>query len=321
MLEDESTLDSLSLYDLSLFQGLDVHTAKKYLNNAEHHLLPKGEILLSPRSENVDLYVVLSGVLSVHLDSPSSDLIATINIGECAGEMSLFDEGTPSAYVIAADDSRILKMSGEMVWDMIDNCEGFARNFLHLASSRMRTSNITMLNSRRIQQHYESRANIDALTRLHNRRWIDSSFPQELEACIADKIPLCLMMIDIDHFKKYNDDNGHLAGDTCLKAVAEAIRISIRPSDMLGRFGGEEFVILLPDTDVKASEGIAIRIKDEVEKTDVKDSRSTELPSVTISIGVAEAKADAFYDDIFKAADTALYKAKKSGRNCICYEK
>jgi len=321
MLEDESTLDSLSLYQLGLFQGLDVPTAKKYLNNAEHHLLLKGDILLSPRTENVDLYVVLSGVLSVHLDSPSSDLIATINIGECAGEMSLFDEGTPSAYVIAADDSRILKMSGEMVWDMIDHCEGFARNFLHLASSRMRTSNITMSNSRRIQQHYESRANIDALTRLHNRRWIDSSFPQELEACIADKIPLCLMMLDIDYFKKYNDDNGHLAGDVCLKAVAEAIRISVRPSDMLGRFGGEEFVILLPDTDIKASEGIAIRIKDEVEKTEIKDSRSTDLPSVTISIGVAEAKPDAFYDDIFKAADAALYKAKESGRNCICYEK
>jgi len=321
MLEDESTLDSLSLYDLSLFQGLDIPTARKYLNNAEHHLLLKGEILLSPRTDNDDLYVVLSGVLSVHLDSPSSDLIATINIGECAGEMSLFDEGTPSAYVIAADDSRILKMSGEMVWDMIDHCEGFARNFLHLASSRMRSSNITMLNSRRIQQHYESRANIDALTRLHNRRWIDNSFPQELEACIADKIPLCLMMLDIDHFKKYNDDNGHLAGDTCLKAVAEAIRISIRPSDMLGRFGGEEFVILLPDTDIKASEGIAIRIKDEVEKAEIKDSRSTELPSVTISIGVAEAKTDAIYDDIFIAADAALYKAKKSGRNCICYEK
>ncbi len=321
MLEDESTLDSLSLYQLVLFQGLDVPTAKKYLNNAEHHLLLKGDILLSPRTENVDLYVVLSGVLSVHLDSPSSDLIATINIGECAGEMSLFDEGTPSAYVIAADDSRILKMSGEMVWDMIDHCEGFARNFLHLASSRMRTSNITMSNSRRIQQHYESRANIDALTRLHNRRWIDSSFPQELEACIADKIPLCLMMLDIDYFKKYNDDNGHLAGDVCLKAVAEAIRISVRPSDMLGRFGGEEFVILLPDTDIKASEGIAIRIKDEVEKTEIKDSRSTDLPSVTISIGVAEAKPDAFYDDIFKAADAALYKAKESGRNCICYEK
>ena len=127
MLEDESTLDSQSLFDLSLFQGLDVSAARDFLNHAEHHLLPKGEILLSPRSGNTDLYVVLSGLLSVHLESPNSDLIATINVGECAGEMSLFDEGTPSAYVVAADDSRILKMSGGMVWDMIDNCEGFFR--------------------------------------------------------------------------------------------------------------------------------------------------------------------------------------------------
>jgi len=321
MLEDESTLDSQLLYDLGLFRGLDIPTARKYLNDAEHHLLPKGEILLSPRSENNDLYVVLSGLLSVHLDSPNSDLIATINVGECAGEMSLFDAGTPSAYVIAADDSRILKMSGKMVWDMIDHCEGFAKNFLHLASSRMRTSNLSMANSRRIQQHYEDRANIDALTRLYNRRWIDQNFPQELEACIADKIPSCLMMLDIDYFKKYNDKNGHLAGDACLRAVAEAIRISIRPSDMLGRFGGEEFVILLPDTDLATSEGIAKRIKDEIEKAEITGNRLEGLPSVTISIGVTETKPGAIYEDVFKAADAALYKAKNSGRNCICYEK
>jgi len=320
MLEDDSTLDTQSLYELNIFQGLDVSTAKGFLNHAEHHILPKGEILLSPRSSNCDLYVVLSGLLTVHLDSPNSDLIATINVGECAGEMSLFDEGTPSAYVVAADDVRILKMSGEMVWDMIDNCEGFAKNFLHLTSSRMRTSNRTMSNSRRIQQHYESRANIDSLTRLHNRRWIDQNLPQTFEICVADKIPLCLMMIDIDHFKKYNDDNGHLAGDSCLKAVAEAIRISIRPNDLLGRFGGEEFVILLPDTNLASCDGVANRIKDEVEKTEVIGHKLEMLPSVTVSIGITESKPDTFYEDIFKAADTALYKAKNSGRNCICHE-
>jgi diguanylate cyclase (GGDEF)-like protein len=320
MLEDESTLDSAMLYELHLFQGLDIQVARDFLNHAEHHLLPKGEILLSPRTNNGALYVVLSGLLSVHLDSPNSDLIATINVGECAGEMSLFDEGTPSAYVVAADDSRILKMSGDMVWGMIDNCEGFAKNFLHLTASRMRTSNRTMSNSRRIQQHYESRANIDSLTRLHNRRWIDQNLPQAFETCVADKIPLCLMLIDIDGFKKYNDDNGHLAGDTCLKTVAEAIRISIRPSDLLGRFGGEEFVILLPDTKFASCESIAIRIKDEVENAEVTGHKLEILPSVTISIGVTENKANTIYEDIFKAADKALYRAKASGRNCICYE-
>jgi CRP-like cAMP-binding protein len=157
MLEDDSTIDSQGLFELGLLQGIDKSIAKEYLSHSEHHLLPKGEILLSPRSSNNNLYIVLSGLLSVHLDSPDSDLIATINVGECAGEMSLFDEGVPSAYVIAADDSRILEMTGETVWNMIDNCDGFARNFLYLTASRMRSSNRTMSNSRRIQQRYESR--------------------------------------------------------------------------------------------------------------------------------------------------------------------
>ena len=128
------------------------------------------------------------------------------------------------------------------------------------------------------------------------------------------------MMLDIDHFKKYNDDHGHLAGDACLKVVSEAIRISIRPSDLLGRFGGEEFVVLLPDTNLASSEGVANRIKNEVENAEVTGHKLEILPSVTISIGVTESKADAVYEDIFKAADAALYKAKESGRNCICYK-
>ncbi|RKZ49908.1 MAG: hypothetical protein DRQ48_03820 [Gammaproteobacteria bacterium] len=159
MSEDESTIDSQNLFELGLLQGIDKSVAKEYLSHSERHLLPKGAILLSPRSSNNNLYIVLSGLLSVHLDSPDSDLIATINVGECAGEMSLFDEGVPSAYVVAADDSRILQMTEQIVWDMIDNCEGFARNFLYLTASRMRTSNRTMSNSRSIQQHNESREN------------------------------------------------------------------------------------------------------------------------------------------------------------------
>lgn len=317
MLEDEGTRDSRLLYNLDLFRGVDLKIAGRRLERAEYRLLLRGEILLSPRSDRDFLYVVLSGVLSVHLGSPDSDLIATIGVGECAGEISLFDQGAPSAYVVAAEDSRVLEMSSAMVWDMIDNCHGFAVNFLHLASSRMRASNRSISNSRKIQRHYENKANVDALTRLHNRQWIDQNFARAFEACIADDLPLCLLMIDVDNFKQYNDEHGHLAGDDCLKAVAEAIRMSIRPSDLLGRFGGEEFAILLTNTNLPASEEVAERIRVKVEKTKIVNNKLQQFPPITVSIGVAESRPASLYEDILRLADEALYQAKNAGKNCI----
>lgn len=320
MLPDDSTLDYHQLLHLRLFQGLNLVTAKQYLDKVEHLLFTKDEIIISPRIPNRDLYVLNSGILTVHLDSPESDLIATIKPGECAGEMSLFDEDAPSAYVIAADTSKVLKINEEVVWGMIDNCEGFARNFLYITSTRIRSSNRTMSNSRRIQQHYEQRANVDSLTRLHNRHWIDITFPKETETCIAEKIPLSLMLIDIDGFKKYNDEHGHLAGDACLKSVADTIRTNVRPTDLLGRFGGEEFVILLPGTTKEECKNIGERIKTEVEKSHILDSSLKTLPSVTISIGITEAGPGDFYENLFNVADKALYKAKEEGRNRICIQ-
>lgn len=138
MLDDnEGTRDQRLLHELELFRRLDKAIIKKYLDKAEYRLLPKGEILLSPRSEHSDIYVVLSGLLSVHLGSPESSLIAVISVGECAGEISLFDNKSDSAYVVAAEDARLLVLTGKTIWDMIDGCEGFAAKFLQLASSRM----------------------------------------------------------------------------------------------------------------------------------------------------------------------------------------
>lgn len=127
-------------------------------------------------------------------------------------------------------------------------------------------------------------------------------------------------MIDIDNFKQYNGDNGHMSGDVCLKAVAEAIRTSIRPSDLLGRLGGEEFAILLAGTAIESSAGVAERMRTRVEQAEIKDHQGRNLPTATISIGVAQSKTDAFYQEALESADAALYRAKNKGRNCIVYE-
>lgn len=160
---------------------------------------------------------------------------------------------------------------------------------------------------------------IDALTGLFNRRYFNETYQKEWLSAARTKSSLAVIMIDIDFFKKYNDRYGHLQGDECLKAVATAIRSSIlRPRDMVARFGGEEFVVLLPDTDTAGAEYIAGRIIAGIGKQGIPHSDSSVSDTVTVSIGIAASipeKNDSS-NKLLDMADKALYRAKLEGRNC-----
>jgi len=162
-------------------------------------------------------------------------------------------------------------------------------------------------------------ANQDGLTTLFNRRFLDSTLERELARCKREAKPLALIMLDIDHFKKYNDCYGHQAGDECLKVVAQALQASAkRPGDLAARYGGEEFSLVLPDTD-----GVeALRMVEELRQK-IEDAAMPHLQSdrkvVTISAGLAVMAASnyASAEQLLRAADGALYYAKWGGRNRV----
>ena len=321
MITNDNNFDYQSLTSLKLFKGIDFPSIEHYLKQCEIRSLSKGEILLSPLEPNNYLCVLLDGSLSVHLDSPESEAIATIEVGESVGEMSLFEEEIPSAYVVGAADSKLICIHEEILWELIDCSDGLARNLLYLTSNRIREGNKKITASRKIQKQHEHHANIDPLTGAYNRRWIDNMFRREVRSCKTDDTPLSLVMIDIDHFKPYNDKHGHLAGDKCLQRVADVISNNLQPNEMLGRFGGEEFAVLLPGAMLSQGEKIAERMRAEVEKAEIRDDNLDILPSVTISLGVTELRPDDSLEKLFKVADMALYKAKENGRNCVCVQK
>lgn len=156
----------------------------------------------------------------------------------------------------------------------------------------------------------------DALTGALSRRYV----LENLERMIQNKhrqtdVHFCVAMIDLDHFKKVNDAHGHLVGDRLLHHVTTTMKQSLRNIDILGRYGGEEFLLILPDIDVKKARSIADRIRLNVEKKSYHNE-SIILP-VTISIGLCQYHKGASADQLIQAADTALYKAKHEGRNCI----
>ncbi len=161
---------------------------------------------------------------------------------------------------------------------------------------------------------------LDHLTEIANRRQFHKVLENEWRRAIRGKKPTSLIMIDIDHFKAYNDSFGHQSGDDALKAVASALKSCVhRPGDMVARYGGEEFTVLLADTDAEGALAVAGRLRRAVEDLNIAHPRSETGSMMTISVGVATAVPEkmAFSSRLVGAADEALYRAKQGGRNRV----
>jgi diguanylate cyclase (GGDEF)-like protein len=164
-----------------------------------------------------------------------------------------------------------------------------------------------------------TKAVTDGLTGLYNRAFFDNFLMKSVSSAHRHKTKLSLLIMDVDHFKKFNDTYGHQAGDDVLKSVAKIWKESVREGDVACRYGGEEFVLILPETNIEGANTVAEKIRQTVENNRVhylKDGEEIEL-RVTISIGVAELKDGQDRMRLIERADNALYKAKESGRNRV----
>lgn len=186
-----------------------------------------------------------------------------------------------------------------------------------LASNQALQQNLREIDELQVQ--LREQAIRDPLTGLHNRGYLDSTLERELARCRREGEALSLAMIDVDHFKNFNDCYGHQAGDECLKEVATALLSSVRrASDLVARYGGEEFSLILPHTDAAAALQMAEGVRRAVEALALPHEQSA-AGRVTISIGVATmtGAAEISSGKLLRAADEALYRAKRGGRNQV----
>lgn len=164
-------------------------------------------------------------------------------------------------------------------------------------------------------EHYEEKAIRDELTGLYNRRQLQIELEQARLRAAMSSVPFCLCLLDIDRFKDINDQCGHLAGDMVLREFAQVARDTIRSSDILGRYGGDEFMKILPDTDLKGAVMHAERLREQAHLLDFHNI----LPQhhISISIGVAQYRDNEDITALIARADAALYRAKQLGRNRV----
>lgn len=168
----------------------------------------------------------------------------------------------------------------------------------------------------RLRHSLETQASCDPLTGLYNRRHMFSLVSDQLSRFKRYGERFALILIDADHFKRINDTYGHVAGDAALRHIAEVCTAAVRDIDTVGRFGGEEFIILLPHTGIGAARNVAERIRRGIDASGFDwEGRRIEI---TLSLGVAEVGSGAeTFDELLKAADRALYAAKRGGRNRV----
>ena len=300
----------------TLFKGVDLGAIANELREARHLRVEAGEVLLDPKEVNLNIYVVLAGELLVCLEPNLGNPLVRIGPGDCVGELSIIDTALPSAYVMPSTSSELLAISKEVLWRMMALQQHIAVNLLHVLSQRIRESNVVLLGNLEIQREYRNKAETDSLTGLHNRAWFEEVFPKQLELCERIGQHASLMMLDLDHFKKVNEEYGHLGGDEALRHTGRLLLRNLRGTDLCARYGGEEMIVLMPGTEISQARVTAERLRESIAASPVHlpDGRQFKL---TISGGIAPWQPGIALGGMISAADRALYQAKQGGRNQI----
>lgn len=309
----EMVLSAEALAELPLFHGESPDALEWLREIAELRELQAGEVLFRPGQLNDKLYILLRGSLNRE-GRPAS---GTIQPGECVGELSMLDEKPTVNYVNAAERSLLLVIGRVAFWRLVSTSHTVSRNLLYLFSSRLRSDIDVMNESLLLQRQLEQRALIDPLTGLFNRFWLEQMAGRLVERAQIAGTSLALILMDVDHFKRFNDSHGHMAGDAALRVLGATLKRSLRAEDFAVRYGGEEFVILLQHAGADEVAGAAERLRQAVAAAPIDGFGGVPLPSVTASFGVALLQPDQSFAMLLSQADEALYRAKAQGRNRV----
>lgn len=169
-----------------------------------------------------------------------------------------------------------------------------------------------------LQERLTEQARRDPLTGLHNRRFLTERVHELTRSGSGACTSIGVMLVDIDHFKQVNDTYGHLVGDKVLRAVAQILKASVKGKDTAARFGGEEFVVLLPDTSIDGAQALAEKLRSTIERSRIRRSdNQQEIAQITVSFGIASYRAGESANDFVSRVDNALYLSKRLGRNRV----
>lgn len=306
------------LRQIQLFQSVDLDAIKGILDACTIRSLGAGEVLIAAGQDNRTVYFLLEGHVRIHLASLEDQPTAILGPGESVGEMSVVDHKPASAFVVAAEPVRLLAMEEEILWSLVHSSHAAASNLLIGLSHRLRHADAMISEGgREMEPDYRHHGTVDALTGLHNRFWLETLLDRQVQRSAVGGLPLSVIMIDIDHFRTFNDHYGPSYGDRVLYAMALTLSGHLRPTEIIGRYGGDEFVVILPDVGLDVARDIGERLHRGVMDAVPVTPNGSSIPHPTISIGLATLKEGQMGKELLAEAEQALSRTKTGGRNRI----
>lgn len=303
----------------SLFQGVPHKLLLQQLSEARLCTLNSGEILFSPSQSNSEVYIILSGRISIQSDYSDVEPLAMLGEGECVGEKSIIGDVQVTAYFIAATDCKLLAIDHAAIWQLIDNSHKAAHNVLSVLSLRIYPDITTQQIEYNHNNGFSGSSITNEVTGLYNRQWIEEKIDRYLRRYIYDKKPSCLMMVVIDRFDKLCEKYGQLGCEQILRHTAHTMLTCLRPDDQAGHFLTEQFAVFMPDTTLSNGCIAAERVKKMIDKSVVVLPSGDALPAISVSLGVCEMSPGDTPASLFTRANKTLQLARISGGNCIKY--
>ena len=288
--------------------------------------LAAGQTLFHEGDQGNDLYIIADGAAAVSIKLPDGGdkEIARFAPGDFFGEMSIFDNAPRSASCRALKKSVLYSLSKDAFTDIITDHPGLALKLMYrmlkVTTQRLRGTSEFVSEMVLWGEGARKRAVTDELTGVYNRRFLEDSLGNYVAEAQEKGEPLSLVMVDLDHFRQINELYGHPKGDATVRSAAQLFRSLLRETDVIARYGGDEFVIIMPRTEASHATELMSRVCAEMARLEILKDMKGAITTVTSSMGVAGFPLHAAdLSGLRAAADAALYRAKEEGRNrAVC---
>ena len=298
------------LQESPLFQKVKDSTLITLLANTTRVKLAAEQILLTPKQHNDRIYIVLTGRLRAQLNMDDAKPLALFGIGECVGEMSMFDDHQGSAYVIATTDCELLAIEHVDAWSVLNKSLQASHNLLALLANRIRATNRTVAEWQANAQNYGALNYVNAVTGIYNRRWLSANIGRLILRHIRGQEPCAFILMKVENFGQIDSGFGKLGSEQAQNSIVEALQQCLRPNDVEVHLDADQFAVFLPQTGTDGARAVADRLLEKIDRMVIGTPSGDALPPVTLSIGINLPQPDDTLDTLVARTLPAMHRAQ-----------